>query len=249
MPASVRGRARRAAVTIVTAIALVAGVLLLLGARNDGLDWSKPHQVPHAQGRLDVGFHAPDVDGFYSSQVVKPDPETWNDVRPSGDYRVLVLVAGKDRHTAQDPQVAILVDAVRKWAEAEDRVKLKVRYLSDPHAFIRDLDDAAKRDHADLIVTAGNSLVEPVAAVSANYAGEDPQQFLVLGAEVAEPTANIAATDWTGSAYLGEGLDESLYYDPAAVTAPRAYAALRAGVAAVLSGYRSVIVRIPVDEY
>ncbi|MGO4258245.1 hypothetical protein [Marmoricola sp. RAF53] len=249
MRTSVRGSVRRTALTVVAATALVAGVVLLLGARTDGLDWSEPHQAPHAQGRLDAGFHAPDVDGFYSSQVVEPDPETWNDVRPSGDYRVLVLVAGKDAHTPQDPQVAVLVDAVRKWAKTEDRVKLKLRYLSDPHTFIHDLDGAAKRDHADLIVTAGNRLVEPVAAVSANYAGEDPQQFLVLGAEVAEPTANIAATDWTGSAYLGEGLDESLYYDPAAVTAPRAYAALRAGVAAVLSGYRSVIVRIPADRY
>ena len=42
---------------------------------------------------------------------------------------------------------------------------------------------------------------------------------------------------------------ESDYYDPAAVTAPRAYAALRAGVAAVLSRYGGVIVRIPADRY
>ncbi|MBO9522115.1 MAG: hypothetical protein J7518_11310 [Nocardioidaceae bacterium] len=243
------GRLRRTAVAIAAALALVAGAVLLLGTRTDAMDWSSPHRVPHAEGQLDPDFHAPDLDGFYSSQVVEPDPETWTRVRPSGDYRVLLLAAGRSRRVAQDPQVATLVAAARKWAKAEGRVQLKVRYLSDPRTFIRDLDDAAKHDHADLIMTAGNALVEPVAAVSANYAGEDPQQFLVLGAEVAEPTANIAATDWTGSAYLGEGLPESHFYDPRAVTAPRAYAALRAGVAAVLTGYRSVIVRIPAERY
>jgi hypothetical protein len=241
--------ARRASVAVIAAVAAIAVALVVLSTRTDAMDWSARHPAPHAEGHLDPGFHAPDVDDYYSSQVINPDPATWNKVRPSGDYRVLVLAAGKDEHTAENRQVAILINAVRRWAEAEDRVKLKVRYLSDPHSFIQGLDDAAKHDHADLIVTAGNSLVEPVAAVSANYAGEDPQQFLVLGAEVAEPTANIAATDWTGSAYLGEGLQESLYYHPAAVTAPRAYAALRAGAAAVLSGYKSVIVRIPADRY
>ena len=243
VPASVPRR------TALAVVSLIAAVVLVLGTRSDALDWSSRHPVPHAVGQLDPGFNAPDVHTFYSSQVVNPDPETWTKVRPSGDYRVLVLVAGKDAHTAQNPQVAILVDAVRKWAKAEDRVKLKLRYLSNPGTYIQGIDNAAKKDHADLIITAGNNLVEPVAAVSANYAGEQPQQFLVLGAEVAEPTANIAATDWKGSAYLGEGLEESLYYHPSAVTAPRAYAALRAGVAAVLSGYTSVIVRIPADRY
>jgi len=240
---------RRTALAAAAFLAIVTAVVLVLSTRSDALDWSSPHHAPHAEGPLDPGFHAPAVDSFYSSQVIDPDPETWTQVRPSGDYRVLVLAAGKDEHTAQNPQVAILVDAVEKWATAESRVKLKVRYLPDPNTYIQGLDHAATKDHADLIITAGNSLVDPVAAVSANYAGEDPQQFLVLGAEVAEPTANIAATDWVGSAYLGEGLEESRYYHPAAVTAPRAYAALRAGVAAVLSGYTSVIVRIPADRY
>lgn len=240
---------RRTAVVVIAVIVSAAVVVLLLSNRTDALDWSSAHPVPHAEGRLDPGFHAPGVDSFYSSQVIQPDPETWTKVRPTSDYRVLVLAAGKDRHTAKNPQVAILVAAVRRWAKAEDRVKLKLRYLDDPTTYIQGLDGAAKKDHADLIITAGNSLVDPVAAVSANYAGENPQQFLVLGAEVAEPTANIAATDWTGSAYLGEGLAESHFYHPSAVTAPRAYAALRAGVAAVLSGYRSVIVRIPTDRY
>lgn len=242
-------RTRYLTLAVIAVLAAVAATTVLVLRRTDPMDWNSRHSAPHAQGQLDAGFHAPDVHSYYSSQVVNPDPETWTRVRPASDYRVLLLAAGKDADTPSDPQVAILVEAVRRWARDESRVKLKIRYLSDPATFIEDLDGAAKHDNADLIVTAGNSLVDPVAVVSANYAGYDAQQFLVLGAEVAEPTTNIAATDWAGSAYLGEGLDESQYYDPAAVTAPRAYAALRAGAAAVLSGYTSVIVRIPAEKY
>jgi basic membrane lipoprotein Med (substrate-binding protein (PBP1-ABC) superfamily) len=239
----------RSKVIALVAVVVVGAVAAFLLTRTDDTDWSSRHPVPAAEGKLAVGFHAPNVKTFYSSQVVSPDPGSWKTVRPASDYRVLLLAAGKDARTAVDPQVKILVEATRRWAREEDRVVLKVRYLHDPNEYIRAIDAAAKHDHADVIITAGNDLVDPVAAVSANYAGEKPQQFLVLGAEVAEPTTNIAATDWTGSAYLGEGLEKSLYYDPAAVTAPRAYAALRAGAAAVLSGYRSVIVRIPADRY
>ncbi len=252
MPVPFSGHRRRRVVVLVLAVAVVTVALVVPLTRRGGgdeLDWRSRHPVPQADGQLDPGFGAPDVNGYYSSQLVKPGPETWTEVRPSAAYRVLVLADGKDDHTPRDRQVAILVDAVKRWSQEEDRVKLKIRYLSDPHTYTERIDDAASGDNADLIVTAGNALVDPVAAISANYAGENPQQFLVLGAEVAEPTNNIAASDWTGSAYLGEGLPEAQYYDPGAVTAPRAYAALRAGVAAILSGYRSLIVRIPADRY
>ena len=130
-------------------------------------------------------------------------------------------------------------------------MKLKIRYLSESEHFIQGIDDAANHDNADLIITAGNSSVEPVAVVSANHAGYDPQQFLVLGAEVAEPTTNIAATDWEGSGLHRRRPRPVALLRPGrlAATAPRAYAALRAGTAAVLSGYTSVIVRIPADKY
>src|SRR5690348_11136230 len=117
---------RRTALAVVAAIAAVAVVVLVLSTRSDALDWSSPHQAPHAAGKLDPGFHAPGVDSFYSSQVINPDPQTWTKVRPSGDYRVLVLAAGKDEHAPENPQVGILVDAVRRWAKTEDRVKLKL---------------------------------------------------------------------------------------------------------------------------
>src|SRR4051794_11634603 len=109
VPASTPRPSRRAVVPVLAAVAAAVAVVLVLSTRTDAMDWSSRHQVPHAVGRLDPGFHAPDVKTFYSSQVVNPDPATWDAVRPSADYRVLVLAAGEDAHTAQNPQVAILV--------------------------------------------------------------------------------------------------------------------------------------------
>ena len=252
MPVLSPGDTRRRAMMVVLVIvvaAIATTAWLILTPRDGDAEAVPGDAAEHAAGSLAPGFHAPDVDTYYSGQVVEPDPETWTDVRPPAGYRVLMLAEGRDESTSRDAQVEILVAAAERWAQEEERVDLTVRYLGDPHTYIDDIDRAAMSGSADIIVTAGNGLVDPVAVVSANYAGEDPQQFLVLGAEVAEPTTNIAATDWQGSAYLGEGAPETDYYDPAAVTAPRAYAALRAGAAAVLSGYTSLIVRIPADRY
>ncbi len=252
MPVLSPGGTRRRAVMFMLILMLAAVATtawLVLTSRGGDAEAVSGDLGSQTAGSLAPGFNAPDVDTYYSGQVVEPDPETWTDVRPPAGYRVLVLADGRDESTPRDPQVKILVDAAHRWAREEDRVDLTVRYLDDPHTYIDEIDRAAMAGSADIIVTAGNGLVDPVAVVSANYAGEDPQQFLVLGAEVAEPTSNIAATDWQGSAYLGEGVPEADYYHPAAVTAPRAYAALRAGAAAVLSGYTSLIVRIPADRY
>ena len=71
----------------------------------------------------------------------------------------------------------------------------------------------------DLIICAGNDLVDPLALVTANHLD---QQFLVIGAEVAEPTENVTAADWTGASFRGEGLGMPSAYDPATFTDERA---------------------------
>jgi hypothetical protein len=68
------------------------------------------------------------------------------------------------------------------------------------------------------------------------------QQFLVVGAELAEPTANVTATDWTGASFRGEGLGMSSEYDAATFTPERAARAVRAGVAAVLHHLTGIVI-------
>lgn len=68
------------------------------------------------------------------------------------------------------------------------------------------------------------------------------QPFLVVGAELAEPTGNVTAVDWSGASFRGEGLGASSAYDPASFTAERCAAAIRAGVAAVLNDLTGIVI-------
>jgi len=90
----------------------------------------------------------------------------------------------------------------------------------------------------DLVISAGNHLVDPLALASANHL---EQQFLVVGAELAEPTQNVTAADWAGASFRGEGLGQSSTYDPASFTPERAVRAVRAGVAAVLTNLTGIV--------
>jgi hypothetical protein len=93
----------------------------------------------------------------------------------------------------------------------------------------------------DLVICAGNDLMDPLAVVTANHLD---QQFLVVGAELPEPTANVTAANWTGASFRGEGLHSATGFDPATFTPERAGRAIRAGVAAVLHGRTGIVIRV-----
>ena len=160
-----------------------------------------------------------------------PAPDSWTGVHPSPGYRVVLLTAGDDRPSRT------LADAVRSWADAE-HVDLRV-VAADDHPV--DAIVAAMDLRPDLVVSAGNGLVDALATVTASHLD---RQFLVVGAEVAEPTANVTAVDWTGASFRGEGLGASSAYDPDSFTPERAGSAVRAGVAAVLTGLTGVVLWI-----
>ncbi|MFJ2030517.1 hypothetical protein [Streptosporangium sp. NPDC087985] len=211
-----------------TLAAAVATALLVSGC-GSGDDWSRPHAKPTAVGTPGPGFFpaaspAPEA-------TITPRPGSWNGVRPSEGYRVVLLTAG------DDPQTKTLVSAVTDWAE-EERVSLKTLTATEPDQFIPRISTAM--DLApDLIISAGNDLIDPLALVSANHLD---QQFLVVGAELAEPTANVTAADWAGASFRGEGLGMSSTYDPATFTPERAGRAVRAGAAAVLNGLTGIVI-------
>jgi basic membrane lipoprotein Med (substrate-binding protein (PBP1-ABC) superfamily) len=126
---------------------------------------------------------------------------------------------------------------VQEWAK-DEHADLRTMAVTDQADIQPTLDRAIAMD-ADLIVTAGNDLVDPLAIVTANHLG---QQFLVVGAAIAEPTANVTAADWSGASFRGEGLGASSTYDAASFTPERCAAAVRAGVAAVLGGVTGIVV-------
>ncbi len=146
---------------------------------------------------------------------------------------MVLLSAGEDRPTRT------LVGAVTKWAEQED-VSLKTVTATDPGQLIPSITKAM--DLApDLIISVGNDLVDPLALVTANHLD---QHFLVIGAQVAEPTENVTAADWTGASFRGEGLGMPSAYDPATFTHERATRAVRAGVAAVLNDLTGIVIQL-----
>ncbi|MFI2752378.1 hypothetical protein ACGIF2_02960 [Cellulomonas sp. P22] len=203
--------------------------LVLLAGCGAG-DWSRPHDGPVAVGALAPGFLEPG-ESPTPEATIAPEAGSWDGITPREGYRVVLLTRGDDEPTQA------LVTAVRDWAEAED-VDLRVLEPQTPADLVPTIVEAVGMG-ADLVVSAGNDLVDPLAVVSASHLD---QQFLVVGAEIAEPTVNVTAVDWTGASYRGTGADAASAYDPATFTAQRCAAAVRAGVGAVLGGVTGIVV-------
>jgi hypothetical protein len=214
------------AVAALAVIAALAAVSAGCGATND--DWTQPHPMPTAVGALGAGFVDPSATPTPEGTVT-PQPGSWDGVHPSKGYRVVLLTAGDDAPTKA------LIRAVQDWASQEE---VSLRTIAADGNLIPSITTAADL-RPDLIVSAGNTLVDPLAVVTASHLS---QQFLVVGAEVAEPTGNVTATDWSGASFRGEGLGASSTYDPASFTEARCAAAIRAGVAAVLHNLTGIVI-------
>jgi hypothetical protein len=211
-------------------LAAAVATAVLAGGCGSGDDWSRPRARPTAVGALGSGFFDPAATPVPESTVT-PRPGSWDQVHPSKGYRVVLLTAGKDAQTRT------LVSAVTKWAE-EEHVSLRTITATRPDGFVPSIGRAiGMAPH--LIISAGNDLIDPLAQVTPNHLD---QQFLVVGAELAEPTANVTATDWSGASFRGEGLGMSSTYDAATFTPERARRAVRAGAAAVLSGLTGIVI-------
>jgi hypothetical protein len=215
---------RHACAVLVTAV--------LIGGCGAGDDWSEPHAKPTAVGTLGPGFVDPSAPPAPEA-TIQPRPGSWDGVHPSEGYRVVLLSAGRDAATKT------LVAAITKWAEQED-VSLKAVTATHSGEYIARIKQAMDLE-PDLIISAGNALVDPLALVTANHLD---RQFLVVGAELAEPTENVTAADWTGAAFRGEGLGMPSAYDPATFTHERIGRAVRAGVAAVLNDITGIVIQL-----
>jgi hypothetical protein len=210
----------------VAALAALAAVSAGCGATDD--DWTRPHPMPTAVGVLGAGFVDPSATPTPEGTVT-PRPGSWEDVHPSPGYRVVLITAGDDAPTKS------LVKSVKDWAREE---KVSLRTIAADGHLVDSIAQAVGLG-PDLIVSAGNTLVDPLAVVSASHLS---QQFLVVGAEVAEPTGNVTASDWSGASFRGEGLGASSTYEPASFTEARCAAAIRAGVAAVLHHLTGIVI-------
>ncbi|MBU4213280.1 MAG: hypothetical protein KJ792_01335 [Actinobacteria bacterium] len=211
-------------------LSVLVAVIGLLGGCATGDAWSTPRTAAAAVGSVGAGFVDPSSTPDPASTIV-PRAGSWDSISPPVGYRVVLLSAGDAAPTAA------LVAAVDQWAK-DTRVDLRTVVAADDDdlvpAIVRAIDL-----HPDLVISAGDALVDPLALVTASHLD---QQFLVVGAELAEPTLNVTAVDWAGASFRGEGLGTASTYDPASFTAVRCGAAVRAGAAAVLTGVTGIVI-------
>lgn len=210
-------------------IAILATVVVAILLSGCAADWTQPRPAPTFMGSPGAGFEPSSTPS--PEATINPTAGSWDGVHPTPGLRVVLLTAG------DEPPTVTLTASVTNWARQE-RVDLRTIPVGD-----HPIDGIVKaiEMNPDLIVSVGNDLVDALATVTASHLDT---QFLVVGAEIAEPTVNVTAVDWVGASFRGEGLVASSPYDPESFTPKRCDAAIRAGVAAVLTRLTGIVIWI-----
>lgn len=218
------------ALTVAAAGALVAAMAGCVATAPE------PASSSTAQGGI-----RPLGDGFLGSvttptpeATVNPEPGSWAGVVPPAGYRVALITAGADAATRT------LATAVTTWAEREG-VALTVLTASTDDEVEQRIDEAVGMA-PDLVVGAGSRIVDVFTLLTGQHL---QQQFLIIGAELPEPTGNTTAVVWKGASFRGTGLSTADELDPDAVTPARARDAITAGVASVLHDLTGIVLRLP----
>lgn len=160
--------------------------------------------------------------------TIHPEPGSWQGVRVPAGYRVALVAAQPDDSS----------EAVRRWLQGAG-AQVDVRYGAEPG------DGptlAAVASDPDLVVGIGASVVDDWSMLTAQFLD---QPFLVIGAQLAEPTENVTAVVWDGASFRGTGISPDDAERPGAAAAPQASAAIAAGMKAVLSGRTGLVVWLP----
>jgi hypothetical protein len=167
--------------------------------------------------------------------TIAPEPGSWDGVHAPAGYRVVVISAGDDSATST------LLAAVEGWAQG-DEVELHSLTASNDDEVEARIEEATAM-HPDLVVGAGNGVVDVFSLLTAQHLG---QQFLVVGAQLPEPTENVTSVIWPGATFRGSGLGAAGEQDASSVTPEQAGDAVTAGVASVLHGITGIVLELPV---
>ena len=210
---------------------IAAATLAVVAACAFSRNSTELHAKRRPIGALSPGFIDPVVPPTPEATIT-PKPGSWDAVHPPRGYRAVLLAAGDDHPTTT------LVTAVKQWANAE-QVRLTTVAVTEPDRFVDGIVEAMDL-RPDLVICAGNALVDALALVTASHLD---QQFLLVGAQLPEPTVNVTAAIWRGALSRGREVpDTASSFDPHAFTPEHAGAAIRAGVASVLSDYTGIVI-------
>jgi hypothetical protein len=148
------------------------------------------------------------------------------------DQRISVLAVESTSEGTADMTAAL--EEVRDFAREHDAI-LTVADIGEGPVDADALLQSALPDEADVVVILGGSLASALDRVSAANLG---QQFLILGAQLPEPTENVTAVVWPGADTRGgDGAEPAL--------AARTPEALEVGLSAVAGRTTGIVVALP----
>ena len=232
MPQTLAGGRTRLRLRRVAAVLAAATLVIAVSGWTSSEKSIVPKTRPRPIGTLGPGFIDPKKPPAPEA-TIRPKPGSWDAVHPPHGYRVVLLTAGGDSATTT------LVTAVKRWAKTED---VRLETVATTAAKAVDGIIQAMELRPDLVVSAGHVLVDALALVTASQLD---QQFLVVGAQLPEPTVNVTAAIWRGASTRGrEVRDTASSFHPDAFTPERADAAIRAGVASVLSDLTGIVISL-----
>jgi hypothetical protein len=181
---------------------------------------------------LGSGFHG-DISSPSPEATISPEGGSWDGVVPPDGYRVVLISAGNDDGTKT------LVAAVRGWAQREDIELLALTATNDDEVEARVNEPIAL--HTDLVIGTGNGVIDVFSLLTAQYLA---QQFLIVGAQLPEPTENVTSVVWPGATFRGTGLRAAGQQVTASVITELAGDAVAAGVASVLHGLTGIVLEL-----
>lgn len=143
---------------------------------------------------------------------------------------------------ADDPGAARLAAGVRR-AVHEAGGRVAEVWAQPGENGVREAVEQAMSASPEVIVGVGDKTVDDLALISA---GTLQQQFLVVGAQFAEPTENATSVVWPGATSRGsfEPPDDTL--KPEVLTEDNGYLATQAGFSSILEDTTGVVLRLQI---
>ncbi len=182
------------------------------------------------QGTLSADFLGGDPSPTPEA-TISPAPGSWEGTELPDGYRIGLITA------TADPTADALASGVMDWA-AERDVHVEVWAAADGDEIESAIVEASEERDIDLVIGAGRGVVDVFALITAQHLA---QEFLVVGAQLPEPTHNVTSVVWSGASFRGSGISEETDADDAAASPERAETAMDAGTASVLHGYTGIV--------
>lgn len=214
----------------------VAMVVLLAGCTAPDTADPAPEAAGAAPATVTPAQQTPSADPY----APVPEPGRTIEADPPAEARdlagwVVALVVPSD-----DEESRTLTDAAREAAEREGA--LVEEFVADGGATtVESAFDDALAAEPDVVIGLGEGTADVFSYLTAQWLD---QQFLIVGAQLPEPTDNVTAVIWEGATSRGSGAPADGDLDAAGTTPARVADAIAAGLGSVADGTTGVVLNL-----